>query len=71
MTVKGLAIDSRGLMDLAGRPGGPWLGRLQNHLLEAVLEDPELNTQQALRLLAQEWLAAVSEGPAPDPERRG
>ncbi|MBK8725679.1 MAG: hypothetical protein IPL96_06380 [Holophagaceae bacterium] len=58
MTVKGLAIDSLALMDLAGRPGGPWLGRLQKHLLEAVLEDPGLNTDAALRDLAARWLAS-------------
>lgn len=53
-----LALQGRAVMDLAGRPGGPWLGRLQKHLLEAVLEDPGLNTDAALRDLAARWLAA-------------
>jgi hypothetical protein len=35
-------------MQLAGRSGGPWLGELQRQLLEAVLEDPALNTAEAL-----------------------
>jgi hypothetical protein len=58
-------------MDLAGRPGGPWLGRLQKHLLEAVLEAPELNTEPTLGVLAQEWLAASADDPSRDTEMRG
>lgn len=53
-----LALQGRALMDLAGRPGGPWLGRLQKHLLEAVIEEPALNTEQALQPLAAAWLAS-------------
>jgi hypothetical protein len=45
-------------MELAGKPGGPWLGRLQKHLLDAVLEDPGQNTGTALQRLAASWLKA-------------
>jgi tRNA nucleotidyltransferase/poly(A) polymerase len=48
LSVKDLALDGAALMRLAGRPGGPWLGELQRHLLEAVLEAPERNTAEAL-----------------------
>ncbi len=51
-----LALDGKALMRLAGKRGGPWVGELQKHLLEAVLDDPRLNTAEDLRKLAQEWL---------------
>ncbi|MBI4913304.1 MAG: HD domain-containing protein [Acidobacteria bacterium] len=56
MTVKELALDGTALMAQAGRPGGPWLGQLQKHLLERVLEDPGLNTEEGLRQAAEAWL---------------
>ncbi|MFN8012610.1 MAG: HD domain-containing protein [Holophagaceae bacterium] len=59
LRVADLALQGRTLMDVAGRPGGPWLGRLQKHLLESVIEDPALNTAAALEALARRWL----EGP--------
>ena len=60
MTAKELALDGNALMALAGRPGGPWLGELQKHLLEAVLEEPTRNTAEELRALASAWLAALA-----------
>ena len=48
LAVRDLALDGAALMQLAGRSGGPWLGELQRQLLEAVLEDPALNTAEAL-----------------------
>ncbi len=51
-----LALDGRALIKLAGKHGGPWVGELQKHLLEAVIEDPDLNTVTDLQRLAQEWL---------------
>jgi putative nucleotidyltransferase with HDIG domain len=48
LTVRDLALDGSALMKLSGRPGGPWLGRLQGQLLEAVIEDPGLNTAEGL-----------------------
>ena len=52
LSVKDLALDGRALMELAGRPGGPWLGMLQKHLLEVVIEDPAKNTVGVLSRLA-------------------
>jgi tRNA nucleotidyltransferase (CCA-adding enzyme) len=56
MTTQELALDGRDLMALAGRPGGPWLGALQKHLLEAVLEEPSRNQAEELRRLSLDWL---------------
>jgi hypothetical protein len=56
MTAQELALDGRDLMELAGRPGGPWLGALQKHLLEAVLEEPSRNQVEDLRRIALDWL---------------
>ena len=58
LSVRDLALDGAALMRLAGRPGGPWLGELQRHLLEAVLEAPELNTVEQLAELATQQLGA-------------
>jgi hypothetical protein len=38
-----------------GVPAGPELGRLLSRLLDAVLEDPALNTREALLALAEGW----------------
>lgn len=56
LAVKALALDGAALMALAGRRGGPWLGELQRELLEAVIEDPSLNTPEALVALAKRRL---------------
>ncbi|MBK8793383.1 MAG: HD domain-containing protein [Holophaga sp.] len=56
LSVKDLALDGKALMALANRPGGPWLGQLQGHLLETVLEDPSANAAESLRALAEDWL---------------
>lgn len=58
MTAKELALGGHALMALAERKAGPWLGRLQEHLLEAVLEDPGLNRKKDLERLARAWLDA-------------
>ncbi|MCE1228653.1 MAG: HD domain-containing protein [Firmicutes bacterium] len=54
-TAKDLALDGHALAALAQRSPGPWLGRLQGFLLEQVLEDPHLNTPEALARLVGEW----------------
>lgn len=56
LSVKALALDGAALMRLAGRGGGPWLGELQRQLLEAVIEEPALNTPEALADLARQRL---------------
>ncbi|MFN7959604.1 MAG: HD domain-containing protein [Holophagaceae bacterium] len=48
LSVRDLALDGAALMRLADRPGGPWLGDLQKRLLEAVLDDPAVNTPERL-----------------------
>jgi tRNA nucleotidyltransferase (CCA-adding enzyme) len=58
LTIQALALDGRALMTLAGRQGGPWLGKLQLALLEAVLDQPERNQPEPLRDLARAWLDA-------------
>jgi len=57
LSARDLALDGRELQRLAQRAGGPWLGMLQKHLLEAVLDDPAQNSPQALERLARAWLA--------------
>jgi len=57
LAIQALALDGRALMELAGRPGGPWLGQLQHFLMEAVLDNPERNQPGPLRELAAGWLA--------------
>ena len=72
LSVRALALDGAALMAMAGRKGGPWLGALQAELLEAVLEDPALNTAEALAPLAKAVLERLSPaGSAPPPGRRG
>ncbi|HJV23583.1 MAG TPA: hypothetical protein VJ570_12845 [Holophagaceae bacterium] len=58
LSVKELALDGRALMALAGRPGGPWLGELQRHLLERVVEHPDLNEVGKLQFEAHAWLTS-------------
>jgi tRNA nucleotidyltransferase (CCA-adding enzyme) len=43
-----LAVDGRDVMQACGLSGGPGVGRALNELLEAVLEDPELNDRETL-----------------------
>ena len=69
LSVRDLALDGAALMALAGRKGGPWLGVLQTHLLEAVLEAPERNTPEGLAALAVEALAnPAGSAPLPGPQ---
>ncbi len=56
LSVRDLALDGGALMQLAGRGGGPWLGDLQRQLLEAVLEDPGVNSPIRLTDLARRIL---------------
>lgn len=53
LKVQDLALNGHELMSLAHKKGGPWLKELQQHLLEAVLDDPSCNTAQALHALVQ------------------
>jgi len=44
-----LEIDGNEIMKLMGLKPGPKVGAVKNHLLELVLENPELNTKENLR----------------------
>jgi len=52
LSVKDLAVGGREIMAALGIPAGPEVGRLLERLLERVLEDPELNTREALLEIA-------------------
>lgn len=53
-----LAINGRDLI-AAGIPPGPQMGQIINYLTEQVIENPELNTREALLGLAQAWKPAT------------
>ncbi len=53
--LRDLAIDGNDLMDHLQVPPGPIIGKILNHLLELVLDDPERNTREALLQLASEY----------------
>jgi tRNA nucleotidyltransferase (CCA-adding enzyme) len=48
-----LAVDGDDLVGALGIDPGPMIGRLLDGLLEAVLEDPSLNTREDLLELAR------------------
>ncbi len=56
-----LALDGRGLMDLAGAESGAWVGETLRHLLDCVLAEPGRNTPDTLAALARAYWA--SRGP--------
>jgi len=44
-----LKIDGKGVMDVTHETPGPKIGYILNALLEEVLEDPKLNTEEYLQ----------------------
>lgn len=52
-SIRDLAVNGHDLMELGLR--GPDIGHAQRKLLEAVIDNPELNTRDALLGLAQAW----------------
>ena len=52
LTLKDLAVDGRDVMDALRLPPGPHIGVLLAHLLESVLEDPQLNRKESLLAIA-------------------
>ncbi|HXE57880.1 MAG TPA: hypothetical protein VNK43_07760, partial [Gemmatimonadales bacterium] len=52
---KDLRVTGRDLME-AGIPRGPKLGEVLDRLVERVVEDPSLNTREALLTIAREML---------------
>ena len=60
LTTGALALDGQGLMALLGCGPGPHVGEGLRALLDEVLDDPALNTPEALGELARRWWAARS-----------
>jgi len=57
LAVEELALGGSELKGMGLRPG-PHFGQILRHLLERVLEAPELNRREVLEALTREWLAA-------------
>lgn len=55
LAVTDLAVDGTDLMADLDRPGGPWLGRLLERLLDSVTSDPRRNTRHQLLVDARRW----------------
>jgi hypothetical protein len=53
-----LAVDGEELMQHAGITRGPALGASLRHLLDVVLDEPTLNTRDALLAAARAWQAS-------------
>lgn len=51
-----LAIDGKELIDELNLKPGPIIGQLKSHLLELILDEPELNTKEKLLSISQEYL---------------
>lgn len=62
LSASDLAISGGDLLSFFEGGPGPWVGALMRHLLDQVLEDPELNDRERLLALAQQL--------APEFERR-
>lgn len=58
LSLKDLKIGGRDLMEKLGLAPGPILGRILHHLLEKVLDEPELNEAETLLTLARAFVAA-------------
>ena len=59
---EGLAVDGNDLTAGLGIEPGPVVGELLGRLLEAVLDDPSLNSRERLLQLASTWLAERGAG---------
>lgn len=55
-----LAVDGRALMRRLGIPPGPAVGQILRALMERVLDDPDLNSEEQLLALADEIAAGPS-----------
>ena len=62
INLKQLSVDGRDLME-AGFPAGPLLGKILQHLLELVLEEPERNQKE---WLLEEAVRRYGRPPSPD-----
>jgi tRNA nucleotidyltransferase (CCA-adding enzyme) len=57
LTPQDLVVDGRRAMEVLGAPPGPHVGEAIRHLLERVLEDPELNRPEPLEDELRRWWA--------------
>jgi tRNA nucleotidyltransferase (CCA-adding enzyme) len=57
LTPQELAVDGRRAMEVLGAPPGPHVGEAIRHLLDRVLEDPELNRPEVLEDELRRWWA--------------
>lgn len=57
--VKELAISGHDVMENLQIPAGPMVGKILNHLLEQVLDDPALNEKSALLKLAKDYYTGL------------
>ncbi|MGE5585296.1 MAG: CCA tRNA nucleotidyltransferase [Bacillota bacterium] len=54
LSVRDLAVNGNDVMEVLGVPEGPQVGKALSRLLDAVLEDPELNSRERLLPLLQD-----------------
>jgi len=57
-----LAVDGQMLLKEAGIPKGPKMGQVLNYLLEAVMDDPAMNTKEALLNLGKNFYETRLQG---------
>lgn len=62
ITVKDLDINGYVVMEEFSIQPGPMVGKILNHLLELVLDDPEMNKREILLEKAREFVAGMSAG---------
>jgi len=62
LTPQELALDGRRAMEVLGVPPGPQVGEAIRHLLDRVLDDPELNRREALEDELRRWWAERARG---------
>ena len=55
LSLKSLAVCGEDIMKILGLPPGPCIGSILNFLLEAVVEDPAMNTREKLLLMAENF----------------
>jgi tRNA nucleotidyltransferase (CCA-adding enzyme) len=65
LAVGDLAVDGTDLMSALDRPGGPWLGRLLERLLDSVIEDPRRNQRHQLLTDTRAWADEEAHGQRP------
>jgi poly(A) polymerase/tRNA nucleotidyltransferase (CCA-adding enzyme) len=66
ITVRDLAINGNDIMKEFGLKPGPIIGKILNHLLEKILDDPSLNERHILLGLASDFLKTEKTGTALD-----